>query len=168
MKATTRALFFPFFFLALLSLTAGCVSVTLGPSQPGRAKDVRFASPPSPFQRLDNTAADMAWQSPRTGNTLSFFSECPPAEANLESLTEEFTSILRSAEIKERRSDFFNGRESLWAQTEGTLDGIPMRIASMVFKRNGCSYLLSFVGRKSRFKEEYAHFENFLKGFQAP
>lgn len=152
---------------ALAATTAGCVSVSLGPTKAGKA-DVKINEPSQGFSRIGNTNADVAWQSQKTANTISYLSECPQTESSLESVTNEFHSVLTSLKILNKDTKFYNGRESLWTQSEGKLDGIEMKIASVVFKRNGCSYLLTYVARKDRFKEEYSAFQQFLDGFQAP
>lgn len=146
----------------------GCVSVQLGPGKAGRASGVTYSNPAVPFQKISDGNADMAWQSSKTSNTISFFSECPQSEAALDAIAEEFHSVLKSPKMVERKNNFFNGREALWTQTEGKLDGIEMKIASTVFRRNGCSYLLTYVARKDRFNDEYSAFMNFTEGFRAP
>lgn len=156
-----------FLFLTLLSCVS-CVSVNLGAGKTTRAKAVQFIDPNGPFERLKDPNADAAWQSRRTGNTLSFFSECPQVDSTLEALSDEFSSILRDAKVIERKSGFFNARESLASESEGKIEGIEMRLASLVFKKNGCSYLISYIARKSHFESERTTYENFLQGFKAP
>lgn len=152
---------------ALSFLLTACVSVSLGPKAPGRA-DVKFNEPASKFTRVSNANADIAWQSQKTGNTISYLSECPQTESSLDSMASEFHSVLADAKTTSREEKFFNGREALWTQSEGKLDGIDMKVASVVFKRNGCSFLITFVARKGRFKDEYPDYQHFLEGFQAP
>lgn len=147
---------------------SGCVSVNLGPSKAGRASGVSLQDPGNPFSKISNGNADGAWQSTKTSNTISFFSECPQSDSPLEGIAEEFHGILKDPKIVERQSNFFNGREALWTQTEGKLDGIEMKIASLVFRRNGCSYLLTYVARKDRFNDEHSAFRKFTEGFKAP
>lgn len=146
----------------------GCVSVQLGPGKAGRAAGVSFKEPASPFHKITDNNADSAWQSSKTSNTISFFSECPQSDAPLEGISDEFHAILKNSKVVDRKMNFFNGREALWTQTEGKLDGIEMKVASAVFRRNGCSYLLTYVARKNRFVDEHATFTQFTEGFKAP
>lgn len=147
---------------------SGCVSVNLGSGKPTRSKDVRFQAPNGSFKSISNANADQAWQNENTGNTISFLTECPPPESSLEGMTEEFTGILKSKQIKSTKEDFFNGREALHTWTEGKLDGIPMKVHSLVLKKNGCSFLLTLVGRTKVFDQDQAEFDQFLKSFEAP
>jgi hypothetical protein len=38
----------------------------------------------------------------------------------------------------------------------------------LTFKKNSCSYTLTYVGRAQGFEKDHAVFENFLKGFKVP
>lgn len=156
-----------FFFFYVWMLTS-CVSVSLGPNKAGRASNVKYSAPAVPFGRMTDSNADIAWQSSKTSNTISYFSECPQSDSALESIADEFHSILTGAKVTDRKSNFFNGREAVWTQTIGKLDGIDMKISSVVFRRNGCSYLVSYVARKDRFDEEESTFTKFVEGFRAP
>lgn len=159
--------------VALLLVSAslllnGCVSVNLGPRKAGRASNIRYQAPGVDFQDADNSSADKAWQSRKTGSTISFLSECPEPSLPLEAMTREFVGVLKDSRFLEQNEKFFNGREALQSVAVGSLDGIPMKIESLVFKRNSCSYLLTFVARQDRFNEEVQQFLSFLDGFQAP
>lgn len=155
--------------LTLSTLTlSGCVSVNLGSEKSTRSKDIKYQAPNGSFKSISNPNADQAWQNEKTGNTISFLSECPPPDSSLEGMTEEFTGILKSKQIKSTKEDFFNGREALHTWTEGKLDGIPMKVHSLVYKRNGCSFLLTLVGRTKVFDQDQAEFDRFLQSFEAP
>ncbi|PWU16142.1 MAG: hypothetical protein C5B49_10890 [Bdellovibrio sp.] len=155
-------------FLTLAFFESGCVSVNLGPGKTGKANEVKFTEPDGAFRRVNNASADRAWQSHKTGNTISFFSECPESEGSLQSISDDFLTVLKDSHVTGRTSDFFNGRESLDLQAEGKIDGIDMKVSTLVFKRNGCSYLLSYVSRQDRFETEHQQYLGFLKSFRAP
>lgn len=156
-----------FSFLLLLSCT-GCVSVNLGSGKVSKNTNINFQAPSQGFREISNPSADQAWQNSETGNTISFMTECPAPDSSLESMTDEFTSVLKSKQVKEKKEDFFNGRESLQTWAEGKLDGIPMKIRSLVFKKNGCSYLLTYVGRARVFEKNHEAFTEFISKFEAP
>lgn len=162
----------PLFSLISLTILAaslsGCVSVNLGPKKPGRAENIRYLDPAAPFDELKNPIGDRGWQSSETGSTISYFSECPQAPSTLEALTTEFLAVLKKNEILSQETKFYNAREALDTVAEGSLDGIAMKVASTVFKRNGCSYTITFVARKDQFAKEEKTFQGFLQSFEAP
>ena len=164
-KSHIFAVFLPAF---AISVMAGCVSVNIGQSQTERSQKVRAEAPASPFKKQDSSNADQSWQSEKTGNTISYFSECAESSASLEFLATEFGSILQNAKVINSSTRFYNGREAFESVTEGRLDGIPMKISSLVFKKNGCSYLISYVARTDRFNTDEASFKTFIEKFQAP
>lgn len=157
---------------AILSLLcaalAGCVSVNIGPKKPGRAENVRASAPGGAFAAVKDTAADQAWQSAKTGNTISYLSECPEPPMSLENLTAESLAVLRDREVLAQETKFFNARAALDTLATGTLDGIAMKTRALVFKRNGCSYLITYTARQTHFDEEEAFYRRFLESFQAP
>lgn len=146
----------------------GCVSVSLGSGKVNRQSEVKFRAPNGNFKEISNSNADQAWQNSETGNTISFLTECPPPDSSLEGLTEEFTNVLKNKQVKEKKEDFYNGREALHTWSEGKLDGIAMKVHSLVFKKNGCSYLLTYVGRAKVFDKGQLDFTEFISGFEAP
>jgi hypothetical protein len=145
-----------------------CVSVNLGSGKANRNSEVKFQAPGGDFKEISNSNADQAWQNSETGNTISFLTECPAPDSSLEGMTDEFTSFLKGKQVKEKKEDFFNGRESLQTWIEGKLDGIPMKMQSLVFKKNGCSYLLTYVGRSKVFDKDQSAFSTFTSRFEAP
>lgn len=158
-----------YFIMILIGIgVGGCVSVNLGSGKTNRSSEVKFRAPTGAFKEISNSSADQAWQNPETGNTISFLTECPQPDSSLEGLTDEFTNVLRSKQVKDKKEEFYNGREALHTWCEGKLDGISMKIHSLVFKKNGCSYLLTYVGRAKVFDREQTIFNEFISGFEAP
>ena len=155
-------------FCLLLTALTGCVSVNIGPKKPGRAENIRAQAPEGAFASVKDTSADQAWQSQKTGNTISYLSECPEPQMSLESLTNETLAVLREREVVKQDTKFFNARAALETVATGTLDGIAMKTQSLVFKRNGCSYMITYTARAVNFDEEVASYRRFLEGFQAP
>lgn len=155
-------------FCLLLTCLTGCVSVNIGPKKPGRAENVRAGVPEGSFTAIKDTAADQAWQSTKTGNTISYLSECPEPPMSLENLTNESLAVLRDREVVSQDTKFFNARAALETVATGTLDGIAMKTQALVFKRNGCSYLITYTARTVNFDQEVAAYRRFLESFQAP
>lgn len=150
-------------------LLSSCVSVELPSGKTKPAKDVTFSEPSSPFSSIKSKSADHAWQSSKTGNTISFLSECGgTADPSLQSLETESLSALNKLEILKTETKTFNGREARQTISAGTIDGVPVALALVVFKKNGCNYTLSYGGVEKQFNSELSVFEKFKDGFKAP
>jgi hypothetical protein len=150
-------------------LSASCVSVNIGPKAGEHSKQVSFTAPPAPYQALKQTNADNAWQNPKNGNTISYFSTCnDPSDPSIESVGSDLLSELREAKEVSKATVLFNGREGLDQEVEGRVEGIPTKIRAMVFKKNGCVFSVSFIGVSRAFDSDRKVFNEFLKGFKAP
>jgi hypothetical protein len=60
------------------------------------------------------------------------------------------------------------GREGKRVLAAGKVDGVPTHIDLLVFKRNQCIYILSYVGVSKAFPADRAAFNKFIEGFRAP
>ncbi|BEV69742.1 hypothetical protein AB1A81_15635 [Bdellovibrio bacteriovorus] len=156
------------FVCCILSLLfVGCVSVNLPGRKSVPAKGVEFSSPGSPFKSIDAGNSDKAWLSSSTGNTISFVSDCGGADPSLQQMETESLAALSNLDVK---SDtlMFNGREARQSVATGTVDGIPVQLSLLVFKKNNCNYTLSYGGVQKQFAAELKHFEDFKAQFKAP
>lgn len=153
----------------VLFLGNACVSVNIPKGKIEKSKGVEFVAPTHPFERLDPAAADGAWQNKSNGNSISYFSSCgDPGDPSLETVSRELFSDLRNLKVLRSENLSFNGREALDSEVEGSLDGVPTRIHSLVFKKNGCLYTLSYIGVSRAFTSDQNQFEQFLRNFRAP
>jgi hypothetical protein len=147
----------------------GCVSVSLGNNKSKKAQDLKMQEPKSPFHSIKTDNADSAWQSDKTGNTIAVLSECnTPTDISLKSLESDSLTALSQIKIVNSEKLTFNNREAIQTVSEGKVDGVPIRLELLVFKKNYCNYTLSYVGRKASFDSERDFFEQFLKYFEAP
>lgn len=154
---------------ALIALLSGCVSVQLPGARSAKATNILLQKPNSPFKAIDSETSDQAWQSIKSGNTLAYLSECQPAvESNLKTLESESLSALSNSKIIKTDSKEYNGRESIFTLAEGSVDGVPVSVALLVFKKNGCNFTMTYSGRKSVFSSEYPQFEAFKESFKVP
>ncbi len=156
--------------ISIVFVLLSCVSVKIptGDSMKLRSVGVQFVPPPPPFHHLPTELADQQWTSSTTGNSISFLSECKVRnEPSLEILEKEVLGALDQATSKKQKL-LFNEREALRLKAEGKLDGVPVEIDSMIFKKNTCSYTVTFGGRKGSLKNEQNLFDTFLKEFKAP
>lgn len=146
-----------------------CVSINLPSSSAERANKVQFQDPAEPFIQNKTKSADKAWKNIKNGNSISYFSVCNEnSDPALESVLNEFLSSLDTHSITKKENVTFNDREALRAEAEGLLDGVKTRLQFLIFKKNNCTYSISFVGVNKNFDEDKGRFENFLNSFRAP
>ncbi len=154
--------------LCALVCTA-CVSVNVGPKKASKADGVKFQAPGSPFGSLNSEGADQAWLNKNNGNTIAYQSTCnDPNDPPLDAIQNEILSVFNDVKIEKTSTTQFNGREALSSEAEGVVDGVKTRTELLIFKKNDCTYTLSYVGVAKRFSEDQARFAQFVQSFGAP
>jgi len=150
-------------------LTLGaCVSVKIPTGAGNPAKDVKYADPTSPFKEIKVTSGDKAWLSSKTGNTISYISDCNgSADPSLQQIEGESLAVLDKLKIVQTQNLEFNGREAVRTLAQGEVDGVSVKTELVVFKKNGCNFTLSFGGVAKTFDSEKTYFEKFLESFKA-
>lgn len=157
-----------FIFLTAV-LSNGCVTVKIGGSESKRAEDVKYSAPPDPFQAEERTDVDAAWKNKKNGNVISFLSDCKdPSDPPLDQIVSGVMSGLSEIKYESEDSPLVQEREGRRVLASGKVDGVPTQIDLLVFKRNHCIYVLSYVGVKKAFAADREHFNRFVQGFKAP
>lgn len=147
----------------------GCVTVDMGGGKAKSASHVKFEAPSSPFEKGNVSSGDQTWISKKTGNSISFISECERSvELSLEQLESDALNVMEKLKIEKSDRFQYNGREALKTLASGKVDGIDIKMQLVTFKKNNCNYNLSYVAVASRFDSESSYFEQFAKDFQAP
>lgn len=159
-----------YIFVLFISLnTIGCIHFSIGEPTPQKASNVIFNDPLFPFEIMKKSEADQSWQSTKTGNIISLFSDC--SKTSDKSLSLAFNELLKSfdkIEHQKRETTFYNNRESLSVELVGFIDGIEVFMASTLFNKNQCFYQLSYSGLANEKQTEISFYETFLKDFKAP
>ena len=155
-------------FIVYLTST-GCVSVDVLPPAPKKATDVKIKVPTKDFKEIINSSVDRAWQNDKNGNTIAYLSECnSKSDPTLKAIETENLTALTNVEVIESKSDNFNDREALFSSVKGQVDGVPVKMRLIIFKKNGCNYTLSYVGRSKFFDHDVDTFKTFTEGFSTP
>lgn len=157
-----------FYSILFLLAMAGCVSVNLGDGKTEKAKGVRFQSPGGNFSSVSEDHVDAVWRNQKTGNAISFLSECGPHDPSLESVTRGILSGFSKHDVLEQKTTDFNNREALITTFKAPVDGVPSQSELVVFKKNGCVYILTYVALEKTFKDDHGAFQKFLREFKAP
>lgn len=155
--------------ISLCFAVMGCVSVNLKPKAPLHSTEYKYQAPDASFRKLDNEQTDLAWQNEKSGNTIAVLSECSETrDPSLQDLEAEMTQVLNDHKVIQSQPLTFEEREALRSLIEGKVDGISVSVDVLTFKKNSCSYTLTYMGRSQGFEKERKVFENFLKGFKVP
>ena len=155
--------------LALLSLGSACVSVKIGDGQVKRSEGVQWEAPPENFQKLETPRADAAWKNSKNGNTIAYQSACgESSEAPLESVAQELLSAFDSSIDPQIQRRPFDGREAIDLEADGKIDGVATRMRAVLYRKNGCSYVLTQIGRTQIHQSDREAFEKFTRSFRAP
>lgn len=86
-------------------------------------------------------------------------------DAPLEVLTNHLLFGLTEREFESRQLVPLLGREAERAVVTAKLDGVPIKIATMVLKRNRCVYDAFYAAAPERFDQHRAEFEAMLDGW---
>lgn len=155
-----------FLILAVAVLYAACVSVDLKPKHVP-AKNVRYEEPRKPFRRLHDDELANAWRNPATGNSISFFTNCDEGnDFGLKQLQQDALSALETRKILEEKSLRVGEQPALATVAEGSLDGVRVKMQILSFRKNGCSYSLSYVASPDRYSNDLSAFQSFIDGFE--
>jgi len=156
--------------IVLLSLClSGCISISTPKAEKKIAKGIDFTAPKNPYAEFQLDSADRAWQNPSTGNTISFMSSCDGSgDQSLESLFESSIEGIENLRISDQRKIPFNQREALESTILGKVDGIGIQVRLIIFKKNNCTFNLSYIGSLSSYMKGYSDFANFVKEFKVP
>lgn len=150
-------------------LLSGCISFQLPVGKISAAKNVKFNAPSEPFAEIKTSGSDLAWISAKTGNTISYLSECSSnSESNLENLETDSLSVMSKIKILNSKKSKYLDVESRQSIATGEVDGVSVQISLVTFKKNGCIFTLSYGGVQKEFSSELNHFESFKESFRAP
>ena len=67
---------FLLFFSSFLFTIFGCVSINVPQTKVEKSQSVEFKKPGSGFKKVSAEDVDAAWRSSKTGNSISFISDC--------------------------------------------------------------------------------------------
>lgn len=157
------------FIMALGSLTA-CVSIDLSENEIQKATNVRFQAPNSKvFKSISSENIDHGWRNNKNGNTITFISDCGnPYDPSLESIEAGIVSGLQDLKRISTEKPMYNSRASRNSVYTGNVDGIASKVELIVFKKNNCIYVLSYLAVDKYFAENHQDFKNFTEGFRTP
>ncbi len=153
----------------IVVMTSSCVSVKLPTTAaPTKAKNVVFQRPTSPFSSASPKGADALWVSKNTASTISYFSSCSEREPSLAVARSNAFKSIEGSDVVKENSYSISDREGVISDIEGTLEGVPVKIRFLAFKKGSCTYHLTYVALKENFNKELQHYTKFISNFRVP
>ncbi len=156
LAAVAFAIFLPLLFVA-------CVSSLLKEKAPTFSSEVKFLPPTEPFVVL-NKSVFPSWKSRLTGNVLSILSDCQAGNpTSFHDLHHMIEDSVDSPQVASETTTTFQNKPALQRIIRAELDGSPLEIKSLAFKRVNCGYLVSLSGKPEHLKTDQGAFDSFLK-----
>ncbi|MCB0347571.1 MAG: hypothetical protein KDD37_01985 [Bdellovibrionales bacterium] len=153
--------------LHLLILTS-CVSVQLQkPLVLEKSKYYSLVVPSKPFVRMEQTGMDQYWRNAKNANSISLQTACSENyDPSFQDLSyQNIQGIDEIKKVVESKFDY-NSRVGLKSEYEGLVDGISVVIKLVVFKKNNCSYVISYFGKKQSIESDLHTFNKFVNNFR--
>jgi hypothetical protein len=146
----------------------GCVSfqIPLGPVP--KSEKVQLKAPPAPFESFSSATTDAAWISGRTGNTISYLSECKRSHEKIEDVATELSLVIDKSKIVSLVSGSISSKATAEVTVVGQVDSQRVKMAIVVFKTDECLFSLTYGGLEEHFPTELKEFENFKLEFRTP
>ena len=159
-------------FLALCFTS--CISFDFGSLKDQTASGVVFQPPSSPYKKVIKKGMDLAWENPKTGDTLSFFSNCSTAVefSSVAHFQKELLDGLKKFRVLSQRRGLHQGLRARFVslkQLSSSPEKMNMRL--FLFKKENCFYAVSFLtvpSAKADSPGRQKVFEKFIREFRAP
>ncbi len=130
---------------------------------------MKFQRPPRTFKNLHSLDVDDSWREKQNGNTISVLSECHDSpNPSLEQIQSGVISEITDAQPLETEQITFNNRDAIHSIIDGNVDGIATRFELVIFKKDDCTFILTYAGVAKAFGNNQRDFERFVKEFRVP
>lgn len=114
------------------------------------------------------TQNDIAYYNPVFKATINVNSTCRKdyEDVSLSTLTNHIFYELRERKIVRQSKRMLNHRAALYTEIVATLDGVSIRAAALVLKKNSCIYDFFYIARPHNFGRGLSDFYRMLNGFK--
>jgi len=155
--------------MVAVSTMLGCVSVSIGGKAPQKSHEMKYVAPAQSFKEKKSVDVDDSWRNEKNGNTISILSECAdPTDPSLEQIHSGIIAEIEKSQVIENHHIDYNARDAIHSVVDGQVDGVQTRFELVVFKKNNCTYVLTYAAVAKSFADNQRDFEEFVKGFKVP
>lgn len=151
--------------LIVVALTS-CVSVQVPFGPVPKSEKASATAPNAPFAPFATSTADEAWISEKTGNTISYLSECKKSEEKIEDVAVDAANGVDQSKILKTSTGLIDSNKSSELLIQGKVDSHKVKMLIAVFRSKDCLFSLTYGGLLENFDLEFKEFEEFKKGFR--
>jgi len=129
----------------------------------------RIGSLPDSWTRNDIEGGDLAYSNTQFDATMTANSTCNEKKKNysLKALSESLLIGIQGKEALEREEIIVDGQKALKTIYTGGLDNVPIKIATVVFKKGICIYDFTYASSPDHFEIGIVDFNEFVSQFKA-
>jgi len=129
----------------------------------------RIGPLPASWKRKDIEGGDLAFTNTQFDATMTVDSTCNEKKKkySLKALSESLLIGIQGKEALEREEIVVDGEPALKTIYTGRLDNVPIKIATVVFKKGICIYDFTYASSPESFDMGIVDFNNFVSLFKA-
>lgn len=129
----------------------------------------RIGTLPTSWVRQDIDGGDLAYRNTQFDGTMTVDSTCNEKKKNysLKALSESLLIGIKGKEALEREEITVDGQPALKTIYIGSLDNVPIKIATVVLRKNICIYDFTYASSPEHFDIGIVDFNNFISQFKA-
>ena len=147
--------------------SVSCVSVSLPTTSNEKASGVQHAKLSSDFQQFFPEHVDAAWKNQKNGNSISYYSECNSKEpASFKNIQKGLVRSVQSAQVERELNIRIAGETGLRSIVSGRVDSKISLVDLIIFSKEKCIFILTYVARKESFLQNQKDFEQFYQSFE--
>lgn len=126
----------------------------------------KISAPSNEWKLVESGGADYAWYHSKIGGTIYIDSNCDK-QFDDRSLQDSMKSIFSgiSSSKPQVTSVILDGREAIFAQSAGELDGVEVQLAIFVMSKNHCLYDFVYIANPETFQQGLQDFNRTVYSF---
>ena len=156
-----------FLALALFALTACRTALPPGVVEHDRAR-YSIGEPPRGWTPEDFSDNDLFFHAPDGHHGIAVNATCDGyGDAPLDVLTRHLLEGFTEVAAIDQHTMPIDGREGLFSRYRAKMDGVPIELAFVVAKKDGCVYDFTYLSPPGRYDDDRATFEAVLARFHA-
>ncbi len=123
---------------------------------------------PADWKRLKIKGGDLAFRNAAVDSTITVNSTCDPKKMNysLRALSESLLIGIKGKKAETREEAQVDGQKALRSLYTGWLNGVPVMIDTVVFKKSQCIYDFTYASSPDSFERGIMIFNEFISQFR--
>lgn len=128
----------------------------------------RIGALPAGWKRVSVEGGDLFFQNAGLKATITVNSNCDGKKVgyNLPVLSESLLIGINAKELESREEAVIDGQPALYSVYTGKFENVPIKIATLVFKKGSCLYDFTYASSPDSFDTGYQEFKAFASQFR--